>query len=419
MFPPMTTTATGSNRSVDPGIGGTGADAELIEALLPHFAESVMVLDADWTIRVNLTRPGGLIGRGLGLGRNTLEEMHPDDALLMLEMGTKAFDTEPGWEGSMVVRMQRGDGTYGRYEVTATNRLDHPVIAGMVVRTRELVGESAPNIPGLEPGLAAGLAADLAELLPTGVAVLDAQGHPVYLNQAACNILRCDPSEAKRSGLAVMMPKASKACFAAAVADRLAEPGHDVRTAAMADGRVVEITFTSFGNRTVNGLIVTLVDVTVRREAEEELEYRANHDALTGLRNRASILEVLRDRIEQGIPTVVAYVDLDGFTAVNDDGGHAAGDHLLVSVGRELTLALGDDATLARIGGDEFVVLVDAARGLDLANEIAEIVHDCRTMDGRPVRCSVGVAMSKDGEPARDVLHRADEAMYQDKRSRR
>ncbi|MBX3313013.1 MAG: sensor domain-containing diguanylate cyclase [Actinobacteria bacterium] len=412
----MTTTATtGSNRVTGPGIGGTGVDADLLEALMPHFGESIMVLDADWTVRVNLARPGGLIGRGLGLGRNTLEEMHPDDALLMLDMGTKAFDTEPGWEGSMVVRMQRGDGTYGRYEITATNRMDDPVVRGMVVRTREVIADSAPSIPGLEVGLAA----DLAEFLPTGVAVLDAQGHPVYLNQAACNILRCDPAEAKRSGLAVMMPKASKACFAAAVADRLAEPGHDVRTAAMADGRVVEITFTSFGDRTVNGLIVTLVDVTVRREAEEELEYRANHDALTGLRNRASILEVLRERIEHGIPTVVAYIDLDGFKAVNDAGGHAAGDHLLVSVGRELMMSLGDDATLARIGGDEFVVVADAARGVDLAREVADIVHDCRGADGEPVLCSVGVAMTMEGDAARDVLHRADEAMYQDKRSRR
>ena len=140
MFPAMTTTATtGSNRVTGPGIGGTGVDADLLEALMPHFGESIMVLDADWTVRVNLARPGGLIGRGLGLGRNTLEEMHPDDALLMLDMGTKAFDTEPGWEGSMVVRMQRGDGTYGRYEITATNRMDDPVVRGMVVRTREVI----------------------------------------------------------------------------------------------------------------------------------------------------------------------------------------------------------------------------------------------------------------------------------------
>src|SRR3954466_4958255 len=86
----------------------TGITPELLDAIRPYLAESIMVLDRDWKITANLAPPGGLIGRGLGLGLNTLEDMHPDDAIQVMDLGVHAFSTEPGWEGSKVVRMRTG-----------------------------------------------------------------------------------------------------------------------------------------------------------------------------------------------------------------------------------------------------------------------------------------------------------------------
>ena len=111
---------TGDPEPPTPEADATGVDLALLERLRPYLGESIMVLDADWSVKVNLAPPGGLIGRGLGLGVHTLEDMHPDDAVRVMDLGVQAFATEPGWSGSTVVRMCRGDGSYGRYEITAT-----------------------------------------------------------------------------------------------------------------------------------------------------------------------------------------------------------------------------------------------------------------------------------------------------------
>src|ERR1700712_2966253 len=132
---PVGSMTEGSTRRADeaPSTGAahpdeTGVGAELLERLRPFLAESIMVLDHGWTIKANLAPPGGLIGRGLGLGIHTLEDMHPDDAILIMDLGVQAFTTEHGWQGSKIVRQRNGDGLWGRYEITAINQFDDPVI---------------------------------------------------------------------------------------------------------------------------------------------------------------------------------------------------------------------------------------------------------------------------------------------------
>lgn len=400
----------------DGGIGGTGVDPELLERLLPHLAESIMVLDDQWNVTANLAPPGGLIGRGLGLGVHTLEDMHPDDALHILDLGQQAFTTEDGWEGSMVVRMQRGDGTYGRYEVTAVNRFADPVVHGMVVRTREIPHESEPWVPGLEHRLAVEV---LAELLPTGVIVLDASGRPVYANGAACGLLHQEPEDLKRSGLLPLVVSGDRARLEGVLARVTAVMGRETCRVRLAGGAVVEVSCSSVGEPEVSLVVVTVEDVTQRHEEERDLERRASHDDLTGVRNRASLLDLLRDRSDTGAPTAVAYLDLDGFKRVNDAAGHAAGDRLLVAVADALVARLGAEVEVGRIGGDEFVVVAEERRAATLAAEARDVVATVAAGWGVEVSCSVGVAVAEEGDGPRDVLHRADEEMYLDKRARR
>jgi diguanylate cyclase (GGDEF)-like protein/PAS domain S-box-containing protein len=398
------------------GIAGTGVDPGLLEALLPHLAESLMVLDGEWNVKANLAPPGGLIGRGLGLGLHTLEDMHPDDAVQVLDLGMQAFSTEPGWEGSMVVRMQRGDGTYGRYEITAINRFDDPVVDGMVVRTREIAHESAPSVPGLEHRLAAEV---LAELLPTGVVVLDDAGRPVYANASACGLLRREPEEIKRDGLLDLVDADDRERLAAVLGRVTTVSGRELCTVRLAGRRdVVECRLMSVGEPEVSVVVLTLEDVTARQAAEAALERRANHDGLTGVRNRSSVLDLLRDRLATGAPTAVAYLDLDGFKGVNDVGGHAEGDRLLIAVAQALVDAL-PEAVVGRIGGDEFVVVTDERSSAALAEEIRGVVAGVERARRAGVTSSVGVAVAAGGDGPRDLLHRADEEMYADKRRRR
>jgi diguanylate cyclase len=161
----------------------------------------------------------------------------------------------------------------------------------------------------------------------------------------------------------------------------------------------------------------------------EELHRRmAQTDHLTGLANRAQLIEQIALNCEE-LPTrqgepgrrfAVLYIDLDGFKAINDTHGHAAGDEILQRVGDCLRQVTGPDEMVARIGGDEFVVLLRDADGLTaraVADEIIEAIsREHRISDGRALRvgCSVGISLAPlQGREPETLLARADAALYE------
>ena len=165
--------------------------------------------------------------------------------------------------------------------------------------------------------------------------------------------------------------------------------------------------------------------VAALREQEQRLRDAALHDPLTGLPNRV----LLADRMRQaglraartpGHRFAVLLLDLNGFKAVNDSLGHAAGDVLLIEVARRLTGLLRESDTVARLGGDEFVVLLDGlpADGAEtlVRDTIAARLTEPYAIDGGRVTVgvSIGVALSGDGDPS-SLLREADGAMYRAK----
>jgi diguanylate cyclase (GGDEF)-like protein len=154
-----------------------------------------------------------------------------------------------------------------------------------------------------------------------------------------------------------------------------------------------------------------------RKRIESVLAHRALHDPLTQLPNRALLSDRLRLALSRLRRTqtclAVLFLDLDGFKAINDTLGHAAGDQFLVEVADRLRGVLRGGDTAARLGGDEFVVLCEDVAGVDEARRIAE-----RVVDEVPGGVSVGVALAVDGTEDPDALIReADAAMYVAKRS--
>jgi diguanylate cyclase (GGDEF)-like protein/PAS domain S-box-containing protein len=175
-------------------------------------------------------------------------------------------------------------------------------------------------------------------------------------------------------------------------------------------------------DRTVHGLVLTLRDVTERRQLERQLTHRAFHDALTGLANRV----LLQDRVEHAVAragrdgTVVGvlFLDLDDFKVVNDTLGHSSGDELLMAVAQRLTGLLRPHDTAARVGGDEFAVLIEGAISPAEVDEVAERIVTALatpfTVDRGPVGggASVGVATTVEAADAAELLRRADLALY-------
>lgn len=145
----------------------------------------------------------------------------------------------------------------------------------------------------------------------------------------------------------------------------------------------------------------------------------ASTDPLTGIPNRRTLLERLSRAVEaagEGARAVVCLVDLDGFKAVNDRDGHAAGDAVLKAVAAVLGAALRETDTVARLGGDEFAVLADVTDGSSgemVADRLRQAVALVGTRSG--VTASVGVAVVVPGEDVADLMHRADAAMYRAK----
>jgi diguanylate cyclase (GGDEF)-like protein len=148
-------------------------------------------------------------------------------------------------------------------------------------------------------------------------------------------------------------------------------------------------------------------------------ETLAATDPLTGIPNRRAFIERVTGAVADaawGHQTVVCLVDLDGFKAVNDIGGHAAGDAMLKAVGSALGGAVRETDTVARLGGDEFAVLADVSisfSGEMLAERLRAAVAEVGGAAG--VTASVGVAEVQPGDDVEDLMHRADAAMYRSK----
>jgi diguanylate cyclase (GGDEF)-like protein/PAS domain S-box-containing protein len=194
-----------------------------------------------------------------------------------------------------------------------------------------------------------------------------------------------------------------------------------------ADGEVVWVELVVSRVDEVHGqqpyAMALMQDITDRRRAEAELERLAMHDSLTELPNRRALDQRLRRSIKLASslgPGAVLYCDLDGFKAVNDLHGHAAGDRVLLAVADRLsTLVRGTDAVY-RIGGDEFVVVADgmtSQRSADLAERIASSVRQPVELGELhvSVECSIGRAVLAADTVGDAVLQQADRAMYADK----
>ncbi|MCZ2496212.1 diguanylate cyclase [Xylophilus sp. Kf1] len=170
-------------------------------------------------------------------------------------------------------------------------------------------------------------------------------------------------------------------------------------------------------------VLVSLVDITARKKAEAYLEYLGKHDVLTQLRNRTFYTEELARLARKGPwPLAVLVIDMNGLKQANDENGHAAGDGLLRRIGEVLTKAVDAPSVAARIGGDEFAVLMPGLeeRGAQHMKERIQTLLDMNNQfyggdRGLQLSLSIGIAHCTSGDQIESMLLRADKAMYEEK----
>ena len=184
------------------------------------------------------------------------------------------------------------------------------------------------------------------------------------------------------------------------------------------------------GERGAAVVHATVVDISDRKRAEEQIEFHAFHDVLTHLPNRKLFSDRLRQSLTRakrsGKPLAVMFIDVDHFKTINDTLGHTAGDELLLEMSRRLRVCIRDDDTVARLGGDEFTIILSelahAEDAVSVAQKVLEAVQVPLVISGMPIEvsASIGIALYPvDGHDPETLLRNADSAMYRAKESGR
>jgi diguanylate cyclase (GGDEF)-like protein len=188
------------------------------------------------------------------------------------------------------------------------------------------------------------------------------------------------------------------------------------------DGRTIKIRHRPMP---VGGWVATHEDITEQRQSEVKIEYMAHHDSLTGLANRVLLndrLEHALSRAQRGEMVAVHHLDLDQFKAVNDTFGHPCGDRLLRVVAERLRGLVRETDTIARMGGDEFVIvqtaIADPADATSLAQSVTRELSEPYDIDGQQavIGVSIGISVGPgDGSSPDKLLRNADLALYRAK----
>jgi diguanylate cyclase (GGDEF)-like protein/PAS domain S-box-containing protein len=274
---------------------------------------------------------------------------------------------------------------------------------------------------------------------PIGMALTDGEGSIVRVNHALCALVGATPKQLTGKGFDVLVHPLEEtdggAAFGALLSGERTHYRDETRFLHAGGTPIwvaIQATTINDGEGELRRLLVQVQDITHRRRYEENLQYLATHDPLTGLHNRASFAEQLdihADLVRRyGSDGALLLLDLDHFKYVNDTLGHQAGDQLIARVAKVLAARLRESDVLARLGGDEFAALLPRAT-VQQAERVAEELLDALRAEriavpganGRAMTASIGVAMFDAADDLRgeDVLVNADIAMYDAKEAGR
>ena len=402
-------------------------DESQLRAVVHNAGVATFLLRPDATVK----SVSGAMTRITGIDPESLEDKplwqllaDPDE----FEAVSRALRaSQAGKPATVVVRVAtHGGETVLPLELVIVNLLDDPTVGSYVVSAHDVSERVA-----VENELRRALSLLNATLDSTadGILVFDADHNITSFNQQFVDMCRIPAAIAQsgdeRAALEFVIDQlVNPEVFGRSgeeLVDTVDEPSFDMLE--FKDGRVFE---RSSRPQRVDGALVGRVwsfrDLTERRRLEEELVYRAFHDSLTGLPNKARFCDRLAHAADRSRRILggyaVLFCDLDNFKTVNDSLGHHAGDELIVLAADAISACLRPGDTAARLGGDEFAILIEDLNDPDDATALAErIVEAFR----RPLRIgrtevmstvSIGIAFGSAKSTSEQLLRNADLAMY-------
>ena len=402
---------------------------ERFRALVQHAADVAFVLDPDAIVTYAspaVERFGYTPDEVIGVRSRDL--IHPDDVARHRDAVMESMRLT----GTATVewRFRTADSTYRWVEEILTDMRDVPAVGGYVANVRDITDRKQAERERIE---AEERFRQGFERSAFGLAILDLHHSCTSANPALSELLGYPVEQLLgRRPVEFMHPAETDA--AREGVERLLRsdgPPHYKREHRMvrADGSliwvVIDMTLVRDADEQPSYYFVQVRDIADRKRVEEALEHQALHDDLTRLPNRLLLVDRLShslartDRTDTNL--AVLFLDLDRFKLVNDGLGHVVGDQLLVEVAQRLQHAVRGSDTVARFGGDEFVIVRedvrDVSEAIEFAERVAAILHEPIALSGREIYAttSIGIAIGGQGASAEQLLRDADAAMYRAK----
>jgi diguanylate cyclase (GGDEF)-like protein/PAS domain S-box-containing protein len=361
------------------------------------------------------------------LGHSAREFIHRDDIPSAAEAQARVREGEPQ---KLRARLVRKDGTYRRCELWVRAVRDvNGAVVGRLGSWRDVEVEARASDAAAESAAVLDTAMRSAAI---GMALTDIHGAFTFVNPALTRILLHDEAWFLSHGVDDLVTTDDLELITG-VRDRLLSLENDTYEGQLrivrGDGQAIwaRIAAVLLGHpaEPQHRVLIQLADVTAERAAQEQLSYQAFHDALTGLRNRAWILDMLevdlRTARRSSTGVGVFFIDLDNFKLVNDSLGHAAGDEVLATVADRIASVLRPIDRIGRFGGDEFVVVVPDVQGGPDVERVAERLSDAiateLVVQGHRIvpTASMGIAVSTSTSTPESLLRDTDSALFRAK----